>query len=75
METLIRILHEEPILVSNGIKTLIGVLVAFGLISSGAPLVVAALTLFIGAVLTIAVAFIERSKVTPVRRSNEGIKR
>lgn len=66
MQTLIRMLHDEPILLSNVIKALIGVLAAFGLILSGAQ--VAAIVALVAAVLVVAVAFIERQQVTPVNK-------
>lgn len=66
MQTLIKMLHDEPILLSNAIKALIGVLAAFGLILSGAQ--VAAIVALAAAVLVVAVAFIERQQVTPVNK-------
>ncbi len=67
METLIRMFREEPVLVVDVVKALIGVLAAFGLILAGAQ--TAAVVALVGAVIVVVGAFIEREQVTPIHRA------
>lgn len=72
MRAVIQLWENEPILVMNLIKALIGLLAAFGLILTGAQ--TAAVVAVVAAVLTVLSSLKERQKVTPVKGRSRSLR-
>lgn len=69
MRALICLWADEPVIVINLFKALIGLLVAFGLILIGAQ--AAALVSVLFAILTVLGSIKERDRVTPVKYTDQ----
>lgn len=68
MDTLRKIFSTEPIIILNAVKAIIGLLVAFGLLITGAQ--TAAIVAAVAAVLVVGSAlFMDRSQVRPKNHS------